>query len=261
MWRKLLRGLGCLTYLGMLGVVFALVAYLAFNLFVRRGVTPTPELFGLDLDEASRLLADQGLRVRWSENDDRYDEQMPAGHVLLQKPAAGTLVKRGSPIGVTLSRGPQRIEIPAVVGSALQAAQVTLRAAGLTPGRTSSVYSDDEGSNGLVVEQFPAAGQRVERAALVDLFVVLESARETWVMPDLVNHSFDDVRGFFERRGFRFGRVSYETYAGLAPGTVLRQFPQSGHPLHRGDVIALGVVAPQTDVIDSEIPAPESESP
>ena len=66
MWRKVLKGAGCLGYTGILLVIFAGVSYMAFSQFVRRGVTPTPDLSGLDEEEAAALLADQGLRLPWS---------------------------------------------------------------------------------------------------------------------------------------------------------------------------------------------------
>lgn len=245
MWRKVLRAIGCLGYLGMLGVIFGLVAYVAFSQFVRRGVTPTPELFGLPEAEAVALLNDQGLRSDWSEDDERYDERVPAGHVLMQRPPAGTLVKRGSPVTIVLSRGPQLLQVPDVVGSALQAAQVTLTAAGLTVGRTLSLHSA-EGESGAVIGQRPAAGSRAERAAPVDLFLAGESSGETWVMPDLIYRSYDDVRRFFERRGVRIGRVKYDDlYEGSQPpGTVISQYPKAGSPLHKSDVLALTVTPP-----------------
>ena len=252
MWRKLARATGCLGYLGVLGVIFALVSYFAFSQFVRRGVTPTPELFGLGEEEADALLADQGLSLIWSDEGERFDEQVPAGHVLIQDPRAGTLVKRGGDVTVIMSRGPQRIEVPPVIGNALQAAQVNLTAAGLTVGRTIDVYSV-EGTSGIVVAQQPAGGSRVEPDAPVDLFITMGSRNETYLMPDLFNRDFDEVRHYFRNRGFRIGRVSYETYDGVAPGTVLRQYPLAGHPLRRGDVIALGVVTP-------EIPEPMEET-
>lgn len=248
MWRKLLKALGCLCYLGGLAATFALVAYLAFNLFVRRGVTPTPELFGLPEDEAAALLADSGLEPQWSETDDRYDENVPAGHVLLQRPRAGTLVKRGSTVTLALSKGPQLLQVPEVVGSAPQAAQVTLSAAGLSVGRTLAIYSD-EGEPGSVIGQRPAGGARAERNAVVDLLLAREGSGETFVMPDLVNRDYGTVRRFFENEGFRIGRVSYEQYTGIRPDIVLRQFPQSGHPLTRDNVIALSVSAPK-EILD-----------
>ncbi len=256
MWRKVAKGVGCLAYLGLLGVLFALVSSFAFSQFVTRGVTSTPELLGLSEEDAEALLADQGLRLEWSDEGERYDEKVAAGHVLIQRPRAGTLVKRGVAVTVIMSRGPQRIEVPVVIGDALQAAQVNLTAAGLTVGRTISIYSR-QGVPGTVVAQQPAEGARVERDDAVDLFVTLENRSETFLMPDLVNHDYDDVRRYFERRGFRLGRVSYETYDGVAPGTVLRQYPLAGHPLHRGDVIALGVVAPEEPEGDLDATAPE----
>lgn len=244
MWRRLARAAGCLGYLGLLGVIFALVSYFTFSQFVRRGVTPTPELFGLSEEEADALLADQGLSLIWSDEGERFDEEVPAGHVLIQDPRAGTLVKRGGTVTVIMSRGPQRIEVPAVIGRALQAAQVNLTAAGLAVGRTINVYSL-EGAPGIVVAQQPAGGARVEPDAAIDLFITMGSRNETYMMPDLFKRDFDEVRSYFRARGFRIGRVSYETYDGVPPGTVLRQYPLAGHPLHRGDVIALGVVTPE----------------
>lgn len=253
MWRKLARAVGCLGYLGLLGVVFALVSYFAFSQFVRRGVTSTPEIFGLSEEDAEALLADQGLRLEWTE--ERFDEQTPAGHVLIQRPRAGTLVKRGVTVTVIMSRGPQRIEVPTVVGTALQAAQVTLAAAGLTVGRTINVFSED-GAPGTVVAQEPTGGSRAERDAAIDLFLALENRSETYLMPDLVASNYEDVRRYFEQQGFRLGRVSYRDYGLWPPGTVLRQYPLAGHPLHSGDVIALEVVAPQEPAaeLDGEEP-------
>lgn len=250
MWRKLLRAAGCLGYIALLGVLFGTVSYLAFSQFVRRGVTPTPDLQGLVEVDARSLLADQGLRVSWSEDEDRYSEEIPAGHVVLHRPPAGTLVKRGSEVTIILSRGPQMLEVPDVQGSTLQAAQVTLTAAGLTVGRVFTVFTDVV-ADGVIATR-PAAGERLERAAAVDLFLGRSSSGTAFVMPDLVKRSYDEVRVFFENRGFRLGRVSYETYPGIAPGTVLRQFPPAGHALVPGDVIALGVVAdPQGIPLDA----------
>lgn len=240
MWRKVLKGVGCLGYAGLMLVVFAGVSYLAFSQFVRRGVTPTPELFGLGEEEAIALLTDQGLRLVWSDEGERYDERVPQGHILMQEPRAGTLVKRGRTVTVVLSRGPRLIEVPEVTGEALQAAQITLQAAGLRPGRTLNVYG--KGATGTVVAQQPAGGSRVEHDAEVDLLLSLEDPNASYLMPDLVDHPYEEVRRFFESQGFRLGRVSYETYDGIAPGTVVRQFPLAGHPLHRGNVISLGVV-------------------
>lgn len=248
MWRKCLRGLGCLAYLGVLAVIFGLVAYVSFSQFVRRGVTALPELEALAETEARALLADSGLTLKVDQREERFDEKVPEGHVLLQRPGAGTLVRRGSQVEVILSRGPQQIEVPSVLGVAPQAAQVMLAAAGLSLGRTLNIYSP-LGPRGTVVSQQPPVGSMLKLGGTVELFISVANPKEVFVMPDLIDRDYETVRRFFERHGFRLGRVGYETYPGRAPGTVVQQYPLSGHPLHRGEVVSLGVVAPEPEVV------------
>jgi serine/threonine-protein kinase len=145
-------------------------------------------------------------------------------------------------VEIVLSRGPLQLVVPDVRGQAVQAAQVTLAAAGVPLGRTLNVYSDAQ-APGLVVLQDPPAGTRVESATAVHLFLALDNPGAVWVMPDLVYRGYDDVRVFFASRGFRLGSVKFEPYEGIAAGVVLRQFPLAGHPLRQRDTIALVVAA------------------
>ncbi len=241
MLRKALRALGFLVYLGLVIVVFLLAAYVSFNLFVRSGATRTPSLAGLSLDDARGQLADQGLELRVEESG-RYDAQVPADHVVQQNPPEGALVKRGSSVEVVPSLGPQRVGVPALGGQGLQSAQVLLSAAGLSLGRTVEVFGHDAAA-GSVVAQEPPAGATVAPGATVDLLLARQSSGETYVMPDLVYRDYEDVRSFFEGRGFRLGSVKYERYEGIRPGVILRQYPLAGHPLGKSDTIALVVAA------------------
>jgi len=238
-----LRLLGYVAYAGAVLLIFIATGYLSFNRFVRSGATTVPSVVGLTEAGARAALAEQGLELRVSERDRRYDETMPAGRVLQQDPTPGSVVKQGGVVESIVSLGQQLVEVPDLTGQALQAAQVTLHAAGLVLGRTSGVFSAT-GVPGTVVDQRPGAGDQVGRAEAVELFLCLEGRAETFLMPDLVYRNFDDVRTFFERRGFRFGSVKFESYEGISPGVVLRQYPQPGHPLKRQDVISLVVATP-----------------
>jgi serine/threonine-protein kinase len=240
--RRWLRFVGLTAYAGAVFVVFVVAAYAAFSVFVRSGATSVPELAGLTDGEAAAMLADQGLRVKEREGEEAYDERVAIGRVLRQRPPAGSFVKRGSVVELVLSRGPQRLQVPDLVGQAVQSAQVALAAVGLPSGRTLSVWSEHQPS-GLVTLQNPPAGARVDRLMPVDLFVSIGNTAETYVMPDLIYRGYDDVKVFFERGGFRLGSVKFEAYEGIARGVVLRQFPLPGHPLRRQDPIALVVAA------------------
>lgn len=235
-----------LAYAGALLLCFGLAGYASFKLFVRSGVTPAPDLVGRTETEAARMLADQGLVLRRAEGGGRFDPEIPAGAVVIQEPAPRTLVKRGSPVEVVLSLGPERLTVPELTAKGLPAAQVTLSAAGLTLGRTLRIYSDRDA--GLVVEQAPAPGTSVAPQASVDLLLSRGDSGATFVMPDLVYRDYERVRTFFVDRGFRFGSVKFERYEGARPGVILRQFPLAGHPVTRRDAVSLVVAAPpETD--------------
>lgn len=240
MLSRLLRALAWLAYGALLAGLFALTGYFAFNLFVRRGVTTVPQLVGLPAEEARALLVDQGLEAWTTEEARRFDDEAPKGHVADQDPGAGSLVKRGARVDLIVSLGPERIAVPELAGQTLYAAQITLAGSGLAVGRTASVFCRG-GDPGTVAEQSPPPGEEVARDGSVHLFLCRADAGSTYVMPDLVYHRYAEARSFLTRRGFRFGRVKYEPYEGVRPGTVLRQFPLPGHPLRPADVISLVV--------------------
>ncbi len=240
MLTKPLRALGWIGYTGLTAGFFILAAYTSFSLFVRSGVTPVPNLVGINEEEVAPRLADQGLRLRHNPEANRYDDEVPEGRVLQQSPVAGSLAKRGSGVEVTISLGPELLEVPDVRGQILQAAQVTLAAAGMALGRTVSVYSVGA-VPGTVIDQDPLPSTHVGLAAPVVLFLSMESRSDTFLMPDLVYREYEAVRRFFEQRGFRLGSVKFEPYEGIDPGIVLRQFPLPGHPIRRRDVISLVV--------------------
>ena len=132
------------------------------------------------------------------------------------------------------------MQVPGVEGQALQEAQVTLTASGLSVGRVFHVVSRGS-APGTVVRQDPPGESQAGRGSAVDLFLSSASRHGTFVMPDLTYRNFERVRHFFERRGFRLGSVKFEPYEGISPGIVLRQHPLPGHPLRRKDVISLVV--------------------
>lgn len=247
MLRKLLRLLGWLAAGSVALSLFGFSAYLSFNQFVRRGVTPVPEVVGLEESAAASLLRDQGLVARRQEGDGRFDEEIPRGHIQSQIPSAGSFVKRGGRVTLIVSLGREVIEVPDLRGQPVYAAQVSLATAGLASGRAGDVFCAG-GVSGTVFQQRPEAGDRVSRSTPVDLLLCQDHGGDTYVMPDLVYRDYEGVRRQLSLRGLRFGNVKFEPYEGVAPGIVLRQFPLAGHPLQRRDVISLVVAASERPI-------------
>ncbi|MYA08473.1 MAG: PASTA domain-containing protein [Holophagales bacterium] len=235
------RGVLFAAYGGLLVALLGASSYLALSNFVRSGVIAVPDVVGLEQSQAEAGLATAGLALQRVE-DDRYDEAVPAGHVLRQDPPAGSAVKEGSGVVVYLSRGRELVETPDLSGQVLQTAQVSLTASGLQMGRSRSVFAES-GEPGTVVRQDPPAGSPIDPSSQVDLMVSLANPGAMYVMPDLIDLPEEPVRDFFETRGFRLGRVKYEPYEGVPAGIILRQYPLPGHPLRQSDSIALVVAA------------------
>jgi beta-lactam-binding protein with PASTA domain len=254
MLSRLFRGLGFLAYAAVIAIVFGLAAYTSFSLFVRSGVTTVPSVVGMTRADAAAVLADQGLRVRDAEEKGRYDEKIPMGRIARQNPDPRTLVKRGRPVTIVLSKGPRRVEVPELYGKTLPAAQAAISGQGLSLGRILSAFATDRQSPGSVMEQDPDPADAVAPATGVDLLLALPAPGERYVMPDLVYRDYEQVRPYFEQLGFKFGNVKFERYEGVAAGVILRQFPLPGHPVTRDDSISLVVAT--ADTVPALPPAP-----
>ncbi len=176
MLSRLFRGVGFLAYAAVVLVVFGLAAYTSFSLFVRSGVTTVPSVVGMTRSDAAAVLADQGLTARSSEGDGRYDDKVPAGKIARQNPDPRTLVKRGRPVTVVLSKGPQRAEVPELYGKSLPAAQAAISGAGLGLGRILGAFASNREAAGSVLEQDPDPGASVAPASGVDLLLAMQLA-------------------------------------------------------------------------------------
>ncbi len=133
-------------------------------------VRPTPvvpALMGYSLDEARRRAEAAGLRLTVTEW--RYDEQVPALHVITQATPAGRPALPGDAVAVTVSRGSAQVTVPDVVGHSYDEAQVTLAQRGLTPDVT-WVWHDRVPVR-QVLSQTPAAGVSLLRGDRVRLTV------------------------------------------------------------------------------------------
>ncbi len=132
----------------------------------------------------------------------RYSMAAP-GTAISQDPSAGSHVAAGSTVSVVLSAGPPPVTVPAVVGQSAQAAQVSIRGAGLHT-QTALVAAPGT-SPGIVVGQTPAGSHTSPRGSTVALRVA-----ETPSWRPLTSFSgVDDGQSVVFRILGRHWRVSY----------------------------------------------------
>ena len=141
LWANLLAMLVVIVLLA-LGVKYGLDWYTRHGEGVK-----VPKLEGMDIDKARSLMEDYGLNVMVS--DSGYNKQLAANSILMQNPGAGTMVKGGHTIYVTVnSPSSPSFPIPDVVdNSSFREAEAKLMAIGFklqppqyVPGEKDWVY-------------------------------------------------------------------------------------------------------------------------
>lgn len=143
---------------------------------VRRGSTvtlvlsdgPAPvtvtSVVNIDVEAAQEQLAPDALTVEATE---AFHDTVPAGRIIDQSPAAGETAHRGDVVKVTVSKGPETVEVPSVVGAGIAAATETMQAAGLQVERKDFMGAP----GGYVLEQSLKAGQTVPKGTKIVLTV------------------------------------------------------------------------------------------
>ena len=126
-----------------------------------------PDVTGMTVEEAETVLTDAGLTL--GRESEEPTEEFEPGLVISQTPVAGESVSEGSRVDIVVARPLAGVEVPDVVGLPVDDAIGTLGEAGLTA-RAEEVFSEDV-EEGLVVDQSPRPGTRVEEGAEIALSV------------------------------------------------------------------------------------------
>ncbi|MFT2816582.1 Stk1 family PASTA domain-containing Ser/Thr kinase [Leifsonia sp. A12D58] len=90
---------------------------------------PVPDVTGMSLSSAKSTLEDAGLVGVEGENT--YSDDVPEGNVIAVTPTSDGPIRKGSTLSLTISRGPEPVLIPDVVGKAWSEAKPILEDAGL----------------------------------------------------------------------------------------------------------------------------------
>ncbi|MFF7555623.1 Stk1 family PASTA domain-containing Ser/Thr kinase [Streptomyces olivaceus] len=87
-----------------------------------------PDVTGDDLDEARTELSEAGLKVKVAEK--RVNSEHDSGQVARQTPGPGSEAAEGDTVTLTVSKGPEMVEVPDVVGDSVDDAKQKLEDAG-----------------------------------------------------------------------------------------------------------------------------------
>jgi serine/threonine-protein kinase len=194
---------------------------------------PLPALAGRTLDEAKSTLNGAGMALgRIAET---FDESAAAGIVLAQDPPGGSPVKHGTPVALTVSKGPQPIPVPDVRGQDQDDAVEAIQAAGLKAVVSPEAVNDRKVPKGAVLAQDPASGNLTRGGAVT---LTISKGPRLVEVPSFIGKQAAEARRALEQLGFE---VRVNNILGGFFGTVRDQEPVN-RTAPEGSVVTLTVV-------------------
>lgn len=138
------------------------------DMVVSNGPAPihVPDLQGKTEAEAGAALSELGLSLAKTEE---FSDSVEAGHVIRSVPSAGVTIEPGATVSVVISKGPELVTVPDVVGLSESDAKSKLSASGFAVAVKSGISSPSE--FGKVVNQDPVAGSKVKKDITVTIWV------------------------------------------------------------------------------------------
>ena len=231
------RGAGFWILLSLLILaLFGLLAWALFNNLL--GNPPSgarvrvPALVGEDVARARALLEERGLESRVTRRSSGSREE---NIVLNQDPRPGVRVEKGSEVSLVVSSGRPQAKVPELRGKTVDSASQLLEQEGLSLGAQEEQPSD-EFEPGVVIDQSPQAGERVDEGSAVD--VVVSSGPETVLVPGLIGATEEEARSALEGEGLSID-VATEPNDEFEEGIVFAQDPEEGAEVEPGTVVAV----------------------
>jgi serine/threonine-protein kinase len=173
---------------------------------------------------------------------EEHSESIPAEAVVATDPSAGSRIVPGETVGLVVSLGPERYDVPDLTGLSRDEAEAALDELTLAASDVTRRFSE-EVPQGQVISQTPAAGTEVRRGAEVS-FVVSKGRRPIEV-PDVTGDPRAEAVAAIEEAGL-VAQIGEEYSTKVEKGRIISQDPSDG-TLFRGDPVSLVVsLGPET---------------
>ncbi|MGH2959604.1 MAG: PASTA domain-containing protein [Solirubrobacterales bacterium] len=182
------------------------------------GEVPMPDVEGLSQDAATKQLEALGLTVKVTKE---FDPDIAKGKCTRTVPGVGEKAQKGSEVELYVSKGPEQVVVPDVVGQDVDAATKELEDAGFEVTTTEASSSKPENE---VTKQSPASGGKADDGSKVKLTVA--SGQNT--VPDVVGLKESTATAQLEEAGFEVDTTTEDTNDDSEDGTVLTQDPTEG---------------------------------
>ncbi len=218
-------------------VLYFLLDLIVMPLYTRQYQSvEVPTVTNLSFSAAEKILANAGLHA--VKGAEKYDESFPAGFVLFQNPEAGSAVKKGRRVYLTVGKGERLFPMPRLIGMAERDAKFVLADYNLVLGEI--IYEPDPFyPEGVISAQAIEPGVEVAVGQRVNLVVSSGLEPFDYIVPELVGKSLNDALLEVEESGLALGSIEEQETDKLLPNTVISQSLPAGLQAARGDTLSI----------------------
>ena len=172
--------------------------------------------------------------------DTTYDEKLPEGSVIIQRPRAGETVKEGRRVYLFISGGEPIVHVPQLTGKSVRDAKFSLERLGLKLGNVDQEVSDYP--KDMIYDQQYAAGTPIKKGEDVNVTISMGKLQAGNIeVPDLIGKSLTEAEKILADSSLKVGKINYQPSFSLLPNTILDQYPSKGNKVNKGDAIDLFV--------------------
>lgn len=207
-----------LVLLALFLLVVAMVSALTAMRFAVHGrEVAVPNFTGAAPAEARRIAEQNGLQIDVERQ--YYSATIPEGRILSQLPPAGTKVRRGWQVRVAESLGPQRVEIPNLLGESERAADISIQRRGLNIGAIAQLQVPGTPAD-QVLSQSPPPNASGVSAPKISLLISDVPPPQAFVTPGFVGQPLGSATLALQDAGFRVGTVTFSPQPGSEPAAT-----------------------------------------
>ncbi len=203
------------------------VWYINFGQF-----TTVPAVLDMTRAKAEKTLRDDGLGVKVVRG---FSSNVERGHVMKTDPANGKQIRGTGTVTLTISRGPEIVDVPDLSGTPVADAKRKLRDRGLVPGTVTREFNE-EVAKGSVIRTDPAGGSKRRPDTAVGLTVSRGTAID---VPGVLGSDRTDAVSTLRAAGFQVRFADQPVFSTQDKGTIARQTPVEGGKLGKGDTVTL----------------------
>lgn len=197
------------------------------------GKISVPSLVGMNQAEATKVLSELGLTAEVAE--EIFSEDIAKGKIISTSPGGGGRVSPAGKVGLVISKGQERIEIPSVTNLTPDLATQKIAELGLTIGDVNEAF-DMKIPAGFVIGTDPKSGDKVKRNSVVN--IVVSKGVEKVSLISYVGKGGDEALSELTNKGFDVN-VVYKFSDRVFKGLVISQTPESSDSIGLGSKVEL----------------------